>query len=384
MVTSRPVTQTPTEATLRAHLDQNLLVGGAVAVYRNGELWKDLCVGTVDPGGEPVTADTPFILFSNSKPLAASCLHWLQSQGHIDWDDRVARFWPEFGQHGKERVTIRHLLSHQGGFPYTPPELSLERMKDWDASVRIIEQMSCDFPEGQGVYHSLTIGFAIGELVRRVDSRPLPEVFRDEIARPLGLSRTSLGESPDLVAESPALHYLVPDDSPERQHRSPFIRDPENSQQGMLDTDLIEEMNHPSVRAACIPAITAVASARDLARFYAMYLAGGSLEGTQVLEPATVEEVLRVQVEGIDPALAEAYSPAFAYRGRTLGMCTWVPNSPIIGHAGGGITFCWLNRKHNLTMAYLTNGFIAVADQYRRSQEMGRAITGEKKALEAS
>ena len=53
-----------------------------------------------------------------------------------------------------------------------------------------------------------------------------------------------------------------------------------------------------------------------------------------------------------------------------------------IGHAGGGITFCWLNRKHNLTMAYLTNGFIAVADQYHRSQEMGKAIVTDKKALE--
>ena len=65
------VTQTLTEATLQAHLEQNLLVGGAVGVYRNGELWQDLCVGSVDPGGPPVTTDTPFILFSNSKPLAA-------------------------------------------------------------------------------------------------------------------------------------------------------------------------------------------------------------------------------------------------------------------------------------------------------------------------
>jgi CubicO group peptidase (beta-lactamase class C family) len=378
------VPQTPTEATLQAHLEQNLLVGGAVAVYRNGELWKDLSIGTADPGGAPVTTDTPFILFSNSKPLAASCVHWLHSKGALDWDDPVARFWPEFGQAGKERVTVRHLLSHQGGFPYTPAELSLERMKDWDASVRIIEQMSWDFPPGQGVYHPLTIGFAIGELVQRIDSRPLPEVFRDEIARPLGLTRTSLSPSSELTAESPALHYLVPPGSPETKHRSPFIRDPANPEQGMLDTDLIKEMNHPSIRAACIPAITAVASASDLARFYGMYLAGGSLDGVKVLEPATVEEALRVQVEGIDQALAEAYGEAFAYRGRTLGMCTWVPNSPIIGHAGGGITFCWLNRKHNLTMAYLTNGFVGAADQYRRSQEMGRAIVGEKKALEAS
>jgi CubicO group peptidase (beta-lactamase class C family) len=241
------VIQTLTEATLQAHLEQNLLVGGALAVYRNGELWKDLCIGSVDPGGEPVTADTPFILFSNSKPLAASCLHWLHSQRAFDWDDPVARFWPEFGQHGKGRVTIRHLLSHQGGFPYTTPELSLERMKDWDASVRIIEQMSCDFPPGKSVYHPLTIGFAIGELVQRVDSRSLTEVFRDEIAHPLGLSRTSLGSSPDLTAASPALHYLVPPDSPERKHRSPFIRDPEMPERGMLDIELIQEMGRAIV-----------------------------------------------------------------------------------------------------------------------------------------
>lgn len=64
--------QPPTEATLQAHLEEGLLVGGAVAVYRDGELWKDLCIGSADPDGAPVTKDTPFILFSNSKPLAAS------------------------------------------------------------------------------------------------------------------------------------------------------------------------------------------------------------------------------------------------------------------------------------------------------------------------
>jgi CubicO group peptidase (beta-lactamase class C family) len=342
------MTETLPEATLRAHLEQGLLVGAAVGVYRNGELWKDLCIGSVDPGGPPVTTDTPFILFSNSKPLASSCLHWLHSQGAFEWDDPVTRFWPEFGQHGKGRVTIRHLLSHQGGFPHTPPELTLERMKDWEESVRIIERMSCDFPPGQGVYHGLTIGFAIGELVQRLDSRPVAEVFRDQVALSLGLSRTSLG-SPDLSAASPDVHNLVPLDSPEREHRTPFIRDPEMAERGILDTELIPAINDPSVRAACIPAITAVASARDLARFYAMYLAGGTLDGVEVLKPETVEEVLRVQVEGIDPVLAETYGEAFAYRGRTLGMCTWLPNSPIIGHAGGGITFCWLNRKHRQT-----------------------------------
>ncbi|MBW1832784.1 MAG: beta-lactamase family protein, partial [Deltaproteobacteria bacterium] len=368
--------QSETDKTLHAHQERNWLVGGAVAVYRNGKLWQDHCAGTLDPGAgsAPITPDTPFVLFSNSKPLAASCLHWLHGQGAFDWDDAVARYWPEFGQQGKNGVTIRHLLSHQGGFPRTPLALTFERMKDWETSVQIIERMPLEFEPGAAAYHPITLGFALGELVQRLDTRSISSVFRAEIAGPLGLSRTSLGEDPDLSDAGPSIHYLVPEGSPDRQHRMGFIPDPADPSRGTLDSECCAQMNHASFRAACVPAVGAVSSARDLARFYAMYLAGGTLDGIECLKAETVEEALRVQVEGVDTILAETYGEAFAYRGRTLGMCAWEPDSPIIGHAGGGITFAWLDTKKQLTMAYLTNGFIPVQAQYVRSTEMRRAI----------
>ena len=115
--------------------------GANLAVYRHGNLVLDLVGGQAnEETGKPVTRDTMFVLFSSTKPLAASCLYILWERGKFQWDDLVSKYWPGFGQNGKETVTIRHILNHQGGFPDTPPEITLEQWSDWDAIVQALEQ----------------------------------------------------------------------------------------------------------------------------------------------------------------------------------------------------------------------------------------------------
>ncbi len=129
------------EALFQDQIEQGLHPGAALAVYRYGQPVLDIQGGLADQStGKPVSKDTMFVLFSSTKPLAAACLYILWERATFDWDDLVSKFWPGFGQNGKETVTILHLLNHQGGLPDSPHEITLESWSDWDAVVHALEQ----------------------------------------------------------------------------------------------------------------------------------------------------------------------------------------------------------------------------------------------------
>src|SRR3954466_7407862 len=105
-----------------------LFPGAALAVYRQGQLVLDLAEGYADTQrGDLVGPDTLFPIFSGSKPFAAVALWQQIERGRVDLDGSAATIWPAFAQQGKDRVLVRHLLSHRGGFPTTPPVLPRER-----------------------------------------------------------------------------------------------------------------------------------------------------------------------------------------------------------------------------------------------------------------
>jgi CubicO group peptidase (beta-lactamase class C family) len=91
-------------------------LGGACCVYRHGQKVVDLWGGVRDAtSGEPWRQDTMVVVHSASEGLAAMTLALAHSRGWLDFDERVATYWPEFAQAGKERVTVRQLLAHQAG-----------------------------------------------------------------------------------------------------------------------------------------------------------------------------------------------------------------------------------------------------------------------------
>ena len=127
-----------------------------------------------------------FVLFSSTKAMTAACLHTLWQRGQLAWDDPVARHWPGFAKNGKAGITIRHVLSHQGGFPETPSELHWKKWRDWDAVVEAMENITPEYAPGQVMaYHPRNYGWVIGELVRRIDGRTFDRFLREEITGPL-------------------------------------------------------------------------------------------------------------------------------------------------------------------------------------------------------
>ena len=163
-------------------------VGAAVAVWVEGDLVVNLWGGSADAAGtRPWQQDTLASVYSGSKGLLSTCIHLLADRGEIDLDAPVARYWPEFGQAGKQNITIAMVLGHRSGVIGPREPMSWQQVTDWDAVCTRIAAATPWWPPGsaQG-YHVVTFGFILGEVVRRVTGRTLGQYLRTEIAEPLG------------------------------------------------------------------------------------------------------------------------------------------------------------------------------------------------------
>src|SRR5215213_1011177 len=184
------------ERQFRAQLSQlRLFPGATLAVYHREQLVLDLVGGYADTQrGQYVDADSLFPIFSGTKPFAAVALWQQIERGRLGLDEPVASVWPEFGRNGKERVKVRHILSHRGGFPTTPPELTPDRWGDWEAAMAAMEAMPLEHEPGTvSAYHFLTQQWVCAELVCRLDGRGYHDYLRGEIIGPLGMDDTYVG-----------------------------------------------------------------------------------------------------------------------------------------------------------------------------------------------
>ena len=175
-------------------------IGLQVAAYVNGELVVDTWSGVADEDtGQLVDGDTLFTSWSTTKGFVATCLHILADRGQVDYDTPVATYWPEFGVHGKDVVTVREAITHRAGVPQMPEGVTPEMMTDWDAMCAAIASHKPLWKPGTTVcYHAWTFGWIIGELVRRIDGRPIAQFAREELCQPLGIEDFYLG-IPDAV-----------------------------------------------------------------------------------------------------------------------------------------------------------------------------------------
>ena len=166
-------------------------LGGGCSAYHRGDQVVDLWGGIRNKQtGAPWEQDTMVLVSSATEGLAAMTLAIAHSRGWLDYDERVAAYWPEFGQHGKERVTVRQLLAHQAGLFALDEPVDRRVLSDRDQLARILARQRPAWEPGtQQGYHGITLGYYEGELLRRVDPdhRTLGEFFHQEVACPLGL-----------------------------------------------------------------------------------------------------------------------------------------------------------------------------------------------------
>ncbi len=273
-------------------------VGAACSVYRDGRAVVDLWGGYRD--GRRLRRwerDTVVTMFSTSKGVTAAALAVAHSRGLVDYDQRVATYWPEFARAGKEDVTVRQLLAHQAGLAVIDRALSVEDLADLDVVADALAVQSPAWRPGtrQG-YHGISLGWYEGELIRRVDPRhrSLGRFFQEEVAGPLGVEfhiGLPRGYDPDRRA---VIHGAKAREMLLHLHEMPpafvfgFLNPRSPTARAFTNPSVlavIDNYNRDDVLAAEIPAANGTGEVRAVARIYGDLATGGSGLG---LAPGTL------------------------------------------------------------------------------------------------
>lgn len=354
------------EALFADHIERGWHPGAQLAVYRRGELVLDLVGGLAAPG-QRLTRHHRMLLFSSTKPLMAAAVLRLVEQRRVRLDDLVATYWPEFGSGGKQNATIRHALSHRAGCPQLPADFDLNRVDDWEYAVRQTAAVRAQWEPGTDVgYHTLTYGWLLGELVRRVDGRMPRQYLKEELFGPLGIEgEISIGlETRDLAKRAP-VHAM----SEVTRH------DPTGAQRATSRVALA--YNSEVVARAQIPAANGYGSARALARCYAAFLASARGERGAPLRAETMAEATRTQAETTrdrSQDVPKRYGLGFYLSGLEGDPFDYHEGAGVFGHSGQQSSVGYADARHELAVAYVTNGLHQPDVVYRRAAEMAAAI----------
>ena len=332
-------------------------VGGGVSIYHRGREVVNLWAGTMDEEGtRPWAEDTMTIVYSTSKGITATCVHILADRGLIDYEKPVATYWPEFAQAGKERITVRQLLSHRAGMSVNPPELDAADYVDWDRVVSALAAMAPAWEPGTAAgYHALSFGFLAGELVRRVSGKSVGTFLREEVCGPLGLQNMYIGApasaEPRIAplwqrfeVDPAAFESLFSDDGQSVPRRS---LSPASGDIGTL-------LNSPAGHQAEIPAVSCVTTARDLARLYGCLAVGGELDGVRLLRKESIDRATEPQSFEADLVIQIPIRWSLGYMNGAEGWPQG-PRPNAFGHPGFGGSTGFADPEIELGFGYVPN-----------------------------
>ncbi len=280
-------------------------VGLQVAVVRHGRVLVDAARGVADPRtGAPVEPGTLFWAGSTAKGVAASLAHVLVERVALSYDMRVAEVWPAFAAHGKDRVTLRHVLMHTAGVPGLPPDTGAADLCDWDRMCALIAAAEPWWEPGTRFgYHAKTFGFLLGETVRRATGEPISALLRTHVTGPLGVAdEVHFGVPRPLL---PRVARQVGSDSPRPEPGSALSR--------AMPPGVVPDAgyaNRPDLLTSDIPA-EGTMSARGVARVYAGLL--GHVDGVALVSPARRTAMAAIAFTGMDEVMGFPTSWAFGY-----------------------------------------------------------------------
>ena len=359
------------EAFLRNFTDHGD-VGAGFCLYSHGRPVVDVWAGMAEPdGGRAWDRDTIAPIFSISKAATAICALVLIEREELELDAPVARYWPEFARHGKDRVTVRDAMAHRAAVACLDRSLTLDEVLAWDPVVRAIAEQEPNWEPGTGWgYHVRTWGWLVGELVRRVSGRTVGEFLAEVLCRPLGLDLW-IGLP---AAEDHRVAEVLLDPVP-----SAFYM-PDASLKGRVLSGPSPEFAYPDgalwnasrFHRAEVPSSNGIGDARSVARLLAAVV--GEVDGTRLLAPETVAAATAVHSDGLDLVLGRDFYRMGLGLHRAPGIGTQVgPNA--FGHLGRNGSLAWADPDRCLAYAYVCNQeILAISpDGHVRSTELTRA-----------
>ena len=337
---------------LAASIDSGEDLGGSVAVTIDGEFVVDLWGGWADV--EHTTRwqrDTITNVWSTTKTMTSLAALVLVERGLLDVNAPVATYWPEFAASGKERVLVRHLMSHTSGVSGWAQPVQMEDLYDPDRSVAMLAAQEPWWEPGTASgYHALNQGHLVGEVIRRVTGKSLGRFFREEIAEPLGadfqigLDPKDFARVSDVVAPPPLeldLAALGPDSVAVKTFGGPAAT--------------AEVAWTEAWRCAEIGAANGHGNARSVARIQSVVACGGELDGVRLLSPRTIDLIFEEQSNGVDLVLGIPLRFGIGYGLPLTETLPYVPDGRVCFWGGWGGSMIVVDVDRRMVVAYMMN-----------------------------
>jgi CubicO group peptidase (beta-lactamase class C family) len=319
-----------------------------------GHGWGNAPTDPPDAEKIPVKTDTPFCVYSSAKAITATVVHMLVERGHFSLDDRVCEYLPTYTSHGKHRTTIRHVITHSAGVPFpTGTRPDLKRADDHEYAQEQLGKLRPLYRPGLvHIYHALTWGPLMREIVYAATGKDIREILATEILDPLGFRWTNFG-----VAEAD-ISTVAPSHATGRQLPAPIAAAFRKAIGGTL-YQTIPLTNTPMFLTTVVPSSNTISNADEMSRFAEIWRRGGELDGVQVVRPETLRGAVR-QSRRLRPDFATGLAPARWGTGFQLGTDRFGPfgrDAPAaFGHLGLVNIAIWADPERQLAAGVVSSG----------------------------
>ena len=338
------------ENIIKKQVAEGRQIGVQVCAYQHGRRIVDTWAGKMGPNDlRPIQPDSLFYCFSAVKGVASTAVHMLADKGIIEYDAPVTDYWPEFGKHGKDKVTVAEAMSHRTGVYRLPTEQDFD-ISDWEAGIKYVEDAVPSFTPGtKRGYQGQTFSWIAGGIIEKASGLHIKDVIRDWIAKPLGVENEMYVGIPDGVEER-----LTTIDVWDPQEFG-FPPDSEFFKALPRTREEWEKCNTMKMRKACLPSSNGHFTARALARMYGALANGGEVDGVRLVSPSRIKDMYRLISEEVDVVTQSKGRWGIGFDLGGLEGHKFGPRSSAFGHSGAGGSQAYADPDVGLSIAVTLN-----------------------------
>jgi CubicO group peptidase (beta-lactamase class C family) len=360
----------PVRDALAEQLEKDEL-GASIVLDIDGHTVVDIWGGWCDTERRrPWAQDTITNVWSTTKTVTNLAALMLVDRGLIDAYAPVADYWPEFAANGKEAIEVRHILSHTSGVSGWEAPFEVADMYDWKSSTeRLAAQAPWWKPGTASGYHANNQGHLVGEIVRRVTGLPLKRFVAEQIAGPVGADFQIGAAQRDWPRIAPVVPppplpidlASLPPESPMYKTFTGPVADAANA-------------NTAGWREADMGALNGHANARSVVRIIKALSLGGTVEGTRLLSPETIDLIFDEQSHGTDLVLGVPLRFGIGYALPETETVPYVPQGRCCYWGGWGGSEIIADLDRRVTLAYMMNNMAPGIIGSDRSEAYVRAV----------
>jgi CubicO group peptidase (beta-lactamase class C family) len=340
-----------------------------------GHGWGNAPTDPPDAEKIPVTTDTPYCVYSAAKGITATVVHMLAERGVFSLDDRVCEYLPTFTSHGKDRITIRHVMTHSAGLPFpTGPRPDIKRADDHEYAQQKLGELRPLYRPGLvHMYHALTWGPLMREIIYAATGKEIREILAAEILDPLGFRWTNFGVTKQDVP-------LVAPSHPTGRTLPPVIAQIFRKAIGGTVHEIIPYTNTPRFLTTIVPSSNTISTADELSRFAEIWRRGGELDGVRVMSPETMRGAA-AECRRLRPDFAIGLMPARWGTGFILGTKRFGPfgrgATAAFGHLGLTNIAVWADPQRDMAAGVISSGKPGRDPEARRYTALMDTIAAE-------